>query len=188
VTTGRVLVGLRPSPFSLLGLLGSSRLSAGSVRIAPHTPLLSLASSSEYDRRRLPHLQAGSASSPRISSPPAHAGTRGLLARGSQPPIRSPLSVSHALRGLLPLEPLWAYPIPLALLGFRHKDPPRSRPLREGPVREPPPKQETRRFPAPSRLTCSAPKSQPARRKVAAQPDHTSKPAPRVRPSGQTGG
>jgi hypothetical protein len=128
VTASRVFLGLRPSPFSLSRLLGFSRLSAGSVRKAPRTPLLSLASSSEYDRRRLPNLQAGPASSPRVSSPPAHAGTRGPPTRGSQSPIRSPLSVSHALRGFLPLVPSWAYPIPLALLGFHLRDPPRSRP------------------------------------------------------------
>jgi hypothetical protein len=129
VTTGRAWSGLRPSPFSLSRLLGSSRLSAGSVRKAPRTPLLSFASSSEYDRRRLPDLQAGSASFLRVLSPPAHGGTRGPQTRGSQAPIRSPLSVSHALRGLLPPAPSWACPIPLALLGFLHDDPPAPRSL-----------------------------------------------------------
>lgn len=121
---GRALFGLRPSPSSLSRLVGSSRSSAGLVRKVPRTPLLSLASSSEYHRRRLPRLQAGLASSPRVRSPPTHQGTRGPQSRGSQTPIRSPLSVSHALRGLLPLEPSWACPIPLALLGFLRENPP----------------------------------------------------------------
>jgi hypothetical protein len=189
VTAGRVLFGLRPSPFSLSRLLGSSRLSAGSVRKAPRTPLLSLASSSEYDRRRLPHLQAGTASSPRVSTPPAHGGTGGLLARGSQTPIRSPLSVSHALRGLLPPEPWWAYPIPLALLGFHHKSPPASRPLAgwtgskaASPVAESP------KAPGSGPSDLQAPKSRPVRRKAAPDLNHTSRSAPRAKPSGPARG
>jgi len=188
VTASRVFLGLRPSPFSLSRLLGSSRLSAGSVRKAPRTPLLSLASSSEYDRRRLPNLQAGPASSPRVSSPPAHAGTRGPPARGSQPPICSPLSVSHALRGLLPLEPSWAYPIPLALLGF-HSEIPRGRGPLTGKTRA-----------ATATLEAESPKApdpsphgeigseEPACPALAAPgSDHTSRSAPPVRPSSLTG-
>lgn len=190
MTIGRVLFGLRPSPFSLSRLLGSSRLSTGLVREAPRTPLLSFASSSEYHRRRLPYLQAGSASSPRVLAPPAHQGTRGPQTRGSQTPIRSPLSVSHALRGLLPPEPSWAYSIPLALLGFHHEDPPASGGfLAEADLTETNPTRygETLRLPVPSRLAWKTPKSHHTRRRVASREANTSRRVPRAKPSSPAG-
>ena len=96
-----------------------------------------MASPSEYDRRRPPCPQASTASFLGFLSPPAHGGYGGPLTRGSQAPICSPLSVSHALRGLLPPKPLRACSIPLTLLGFRLEDSPVSglNPSRELPAR-----------------------------------------------------